>query len=79
MSVISVSVDVDIDEFSDKDIKKHLESRGYTVAPKGEKPKVETKEFEFQKEAINKILTEAINKHGYNQVLKVLENTSFKI
>lgn len=45
---------------------------------KGEKPKAQTKEFEFQKEAINEILADAINRHGYNKVLKVLENTSFK-
>ncbi len=79
MSAISISVDVDIDEFDDADIKKHLESRGYTVTPKGKKPPFETKEFAFQKEAINQILTDAINKHGYNKVLSVLENTSFKI
>lgn len=78
MSAISISVDVGIDEFDDVDIKKHLESRGYTVVKNGEKPKAQTKEFEFQKEAINEILTDAINKHGYNKVLKVLENTSFK-
>ena len=79
MSTISISIDVDIDEFDDGDIKKHLESRGYTVTAKGKKPTFATKEFEFQKEAINEILTDAINKHGYNKVLKVLENTSFKI
>lgn len=78
MSAISISVDVDIDEFDDADIKKHLETRGYTVTKTGEKPKGNTKEFEFQREAINEILTDAISKYGYNKVLKVLENTSFK-
>lgn len=79
MSAISISIDVDIDEFDDGDIKKHLESRGYTVTAKGKKPAYQTKEFDFQKEAINEILADAINKHGYNTVLRVLENTSFKI
>lgn len=77
MRAISISVDVGIDEFDDVDIKKHLESRGYTVVKKGEKTKG-CEGFEFQKEAINEMLTDAINKHGYNKVLKVLENTSFK-
>ena len=49
MRAISISVDVGIDEFDDVDIKKHLESRGYTVVKNGEKPKAQTKEFEFQK------------------------------
>ena len=79
MRTPAISVDVSIDEFDDDEILEYLQEKGYSFAKEDEKPKINFKEFEFQKEAINDILTEAINKHGYNKVLEVLTKTSFKI